>query len=178
MNICTSFSSCCIKDGNSNPSTSRKDDSKFQFFIDRDVGILGDMHLTTLYFDSNPLDINRMTKKGGNTALHFASMNTRINIVKYLVDTAGADINIRSTTDGKTALHWATIRDNMELVKYLYSRGANVNATDNQGYTALHYAGIYGRIEIVKLLYSLGEDVGKDIDKDVDKDKDKDKDIG
>ena len=42
--------------------------------------------------------------------------------------------------DGHTPLHLATIAGNRVVAKYLLTRGADINALDNEKHTAIHWA--------------------------------------
>ena len=88
----------------------------------------------------------------GWTALHFASYNAHLEIVKYLIETCHVDTEARDN-DGWTALHFASDHGHLEIVKYL-TAACNVDkeARDNDGWTVLHRACSNGHSEIVKYL--------------------------
>ena len=99
-------------------------------------------------------DVN-IVGESGRTALMFASMNGRIEIVRLLLD-KGIDPNMVDKYD-KTALHFASISGNTGIVKLLLDRGTDLDIVDNYG-TALMWASMYGHIDIVELLLAKGSD--------------------
>jgi ankyrin repeat protein len=92
-----------------------------------------------------------------DTALHNASINNHLEVVKFLLE-QGADVNTigmyphrssRSTSyistvgdNNQTALHMASAYNHIEVVKFLVEKGADVNAISlcphqSSGYTSL-----------------------------------------
>ena len=69
------------------------------------------------------------------------------------------DINARGGDLNETLLHCAARNNRTEIVNLLLSKGADVNARDNDNRTPLHWAAYYGNTEIVNLLLSKGADV-------------------
>ena len=74
-----------------------------------------------------------------------------------LAQSSQTDIAERDS-DGQTALHKYTVYDwgSLEDVKILVSRGADVNAVDNDGYTPLHMAAMSGYPDKAKFLLEKG----------------------
>jgi len=97
----------------------------------------------------------------GNTALHKASNNGYIEIVKLIVNNIILDsktyfINSK-TNDGCTPLILTVDKNYIEIVKILIqTAGVDVNRKDNNGWTALHRACSKGFIDIVSILLSNG----------------------
>ena len=52
------------------------------------------------------------------SALYWAALKGHLNIVKYLVDVAGADVNLQDT-DGKTAYDRATAQTHVQVAEFL-----------------------------------------------------------
>ena len=92
-------------------------------------------------------DINQ---KDNMTALHVASMNDRLNIVKVLIQ-RGADVNCR-TGSGSTPLMLASRYGYLDIVKELLSNGANINLLNNNSQTALHLAAYCEQLSCVQCL--------------------------
>ncbi len=87
----------------------------------------------------------------GLTALHFASENGHLEIVKYF-ETCHVDKEAKDNR-GRTALHCASRKGLLEIVKYLIEAcNVDMEAKLNIGWTALHCATCDGRLEVVKYL--------------------------
>ena len=86
-------------------------------------------------------------------AIHVASFNGHIHIVKYLIEECRADVNSK-TNDGWTALHVASLQGHLEIVRYVV-QDCHVDANNtktNFGSTALHLASQNGHLDIVQYL--------------------------
>lgn len=80
------------------------------------------------------------TNKKGETALHRATTQNHLEVVKNLVRLR-ADVNLLvSGGDRATALHIAAKKRLLPIVKMLIDASANVNLRDNAGQTPLHKA--------------------------------------
>ena len=136
------------------------------------------------------VDINTRDK-AGYTALMYASMNGRLDIVTYLIEN-GADVNLEDEY-GTTALFfaqyygesgypdivkllkahgakskdenykfiWACSDNRIDEASKWLKQGANINAQLPDGHTALMLASEYGYIDIVKFLINLKADINK-----------------
>ncbi len=82
-----------------------------------------------------------------NDALHWASGNEHLDVVKYLVS-KGANIY------EDNVLRMASGNGRLEIVQYLVSIGANVNSDD-----AVQWALDNGHLEVVKYLVSMGANI-------------------
>ncbi|RFU31550.1 hypothetical protein B7463_g4759, partial [Scytalidium lignicola] len=87
----------------------------------------------------------------GASALHLASRNDRVEVIKALVDRFHIPVD-DPTDDGFTPLHSTAKRSKINATITLIAMGANVNATNNYGATPLHQAATFGEPEIVKRL--------------------------
>jgi ankyrin repeat protein len=86
------------------------------------------------------------------TALHWATVRGRVEIVKYLVETCEADIQIANRY-GRTAMHYAIYSGMLEIVQYLVgTASADIHGLDNYGFTSLHCASEKASLEIVQYL--------------------------
>lgn len=92
----------------------------------------------------------------GYTALHAAIGGNNLPIVKYLVEGQKITTVALPTDDGSTPLHIAALCGHSEVVKYLLSKGADINATNNNGLTPLALAAQSSRAEAVSCLISQG----------------------
>lgn len=79
------------------------------------------------------------TSSDGVTPLHWAAINNRLNICKYLLD-QGAAIDVKGGSIQGTPLHWACRNGLVYIAHLLISRGADPLRTDSQGFNALHLA--------------------------------------
>lgn len=100
------------------------------------------------------------------TALAFAAINNRTDVVKYLLDHK-ANVNAKDA-DNQTPLMGAADYNHKEMVELLLSRGADINIVDTNsaldkdpvhGRTALHGAAFLGFKEVVQVLLDHNADV-------------------
>ena len=98
---------------------------------------------------TNGADIQASNNRG-KTALHLATENHRVSLVKFLLE-SGADPQAQSD-GGWTALHNAADKGYKDVVMLLLQGGADVNATTSSGMTALHWCSRNGHLEVVELL--------------------------
>ena len=69
---------------------------------------------------------------GGNTALHLASANGFIDVVKYLVDELHCDIDPKNKSLS-TPLSWAAFNGQKKVVEFLLEKGADFNSKNING---------------------------------------------
>ncbi|XP_064631012.1 ankyrin repeat domain-containing protein 55-like [Lineus longissimus] len=90
--------------------------------------------------------------KSGRSALHAATYDTNVRIIKALLQTlAIEDINLKDN-EGMTALHWASFHNRPEYVQLLLRKAANPMMLDIDGKTALHWAAQTGSLNCSRLL--------------------------
>ena len=100
----------------------------------------------------------REVSPDGHSPLGLAAFFGQPLVAMLLVE-RGADVNLPSANAMKVApLHSAVARKSRPIVELLLSRGADVNAKQQQGYTALHGAASAGDHELVELLVRAGAD--------------------
>ncbi|KAI2494513.1 serine/threonine kinase [Fragilaria crotonensis] len=88
---------------------------------------------------TNPVDVN-LQSSDGKTALHMASQNGLVEVVRALVQLNNVDVNMMDN-DGSTALILASEKGHLEVVRALLKHdGMNVNVQNNDGETALDVA--------------------------------------
>jgi hypothetical protein len=83
-------------------------------------------------------DLELRDEETGATALHFAVMKGRMELVERIV-TRRADVNSR-TRNGTTPLHTAVVYARKEIAEYLLDNGADINARSARGISALEFA--------------------------------------
>ena len=95
----------------------------------------------------------------GNTPLHFACRNRKLNLLEYLMEKSHL-IDFGSTdVEGNTALHLACLHGFAEGVRTLLTTRLSVDAKNTNGYPALHLACYYGYIDIIRSLIRAGADL-------------------
>ncbi|TPX36197.1 hypothetical protein SmJEL517_g01492 [Synchytrium microbalum] len=87
-----------------------------------------------------------------STALHMASANNHIDIVKYLLEhLTNGDVNLQND-DGATALHWASLNGHKQVVSLLLKAGADATIKNNAGRSSLTMSEQQGHLEVSQLL--------------------------
>lgn len=123
----------------------------------------GDLDQITKLIETTD-DINA-TDEHGRTALHYAAMIGREDIVKILV-TRGAEINLKNdygitplteAIDGAYPIEAGTNHD--QVIKLLVANGADVNAKGEFDMTALHWAAHTGQSDFVEKLIAKGAEI-------------------
>ncbi|KAG0000076.1 hypothetical protein BGZ79_006337 [Entomortierella chlamydospora] len=100
--------------------------------------------------------IDNVSSTTGMNPLHFAASRGHEEIVRILIDQAGAGVDIQDR-EGETALLKASYSGYYPVVCFLLKRGANVHQRDKDGWTALHNASSKGFIDIAQVLLEKGE---------------------
>ena len=101
-------------------------------------------------------NVNR--RSGGNTPLHRAVMDGKLQFVKLLID-HGADLDATGVT-GDSPLMLAANDVRRRIFNLLVDSGANIHARSQpHGWTALMWAVRAESLDIVRLLLKLGADV-------------------
>ncbi|KAF9393607.1 hypothetical protein CPC16_001597 [Podila verticillata] len=100
--------------------------------------------------------IDNVSSATGMNPLHFAASRGHSEVVRILIDQAGAGVDIQDR-EGETALLKASYSGSLPTVCFLLKRGANVHQRDKDGWTALHNASSRGYIDIAQVLLEKGE---------------------
>ncbi|MEW5948828.1 MAG: ankyrin repeat domain-containing protein [Thermodesulfobacteriota bacterium] len=108
-------------------------------------------------------DINTPTKINGFKPLHLAAINGDLHIAKLLLG-AGVDVDTKVDSGwllnkGWTPVMLAIEKGHTEMVNFLISRGANIEAQNQEGGTPLIVASYNGHPNIVELLIEKGAQV-------------------
>jgi ankyrin repeat protein len=117
----------------------------------------GDISILNFILKKNPPALH-LGDANGWQPIHFAVRSGRVEVVKFLVENAGADVNYRTNDGtGKTALELALsdLPIDDELIVYLYSVSENFlverlpddTSVDESGYTHAHRAADEGDIK-------------------------------
>lgn len=92
------------------------------------------------------------TSEDGITGLHWAAINNRLSVVKYLVENehSRADVNRLGGKLAASPLHWACRGGLVYVVDYLLSNtDADPSLKDSQNYNALHLAILSSNITLI-----------------------------
>merc|ERR1712139_578692 len=85
--------------------------------------------------------------------------------VEYFVETLGMDVKLACDGfNGSQPVHWAASNAGMEVIDYLVSKGAEINAEDDNGNTPLHFAASKespAGLGIVRFLVDRGGDLDR-----------------
>lgn len=103
------------------------------------------------------VDVNEMDKENVSL-LHWASINNRTEIIRYLVD-RGAVVDRFGGDLNSTPLHWATRQGHLSTVVLLMSFGADPTLLDGEGCRCVHLAAQFGHTAILAYLIAKGNDV-------------------
>ncbi|XP_011501459.1 PREDICTED: palmitoyltransferase ZDHHC17 isoform X2 [Ceratosolen solmsi marchali] len=99
--------------------------------------------------DVNQLDAETVT------LLHWAAINNRREIVKYLI-AKGAIVNAIGGELASTPLHWATRQGHLATVVILMRSGADPTLRDCEGSSCIHSAAQFGHTAVVAYLVAKG----------------------
>ncbi|XP_043259622.1 palmitoyltransferase Hip14 isoform X2 [Colletes gigas] len=89
------------------------------------------------------------------TLLHWAAINNRKDIVKYLI-AKGAVVDAIGGELASTPLHWATRQGHLATVVLLMRAGADPTLRDSEGFSCIHLAAQFGHTSIVAYLVAKG----------------------
>src|ERR1035437_139850 len=96
-------------------------------------------------------------KQNGQTALHIAAMNGKVDILTVLI-ARGASVNVQDE-NGITPLMLAARDGRLEAVQALIAQGAKIPVQDKLGENALHIAAAHGKKDVVSALLDRGADI-------------------
>lgn len=99
----------------------------------------GDIVTVKELIESSVIEIGSDVDKHNVSGLHWAAINNRLSVLKYLVS-KGAKVDAVGGDLDATPLHWACRYGLVYIVDYLLKQGADPKKTDSQGFNALHLA--------------------------------------
>ena len=102
---------------------------------------------------------------GGNTALHLASANGFIEVVKYLVDELHCDINAKNKSLS-TPLTWAAFNGQKKVVEFLLEKGVDFDVKNSNGKKPSELAYDNGYYDVSDILLTKENEKYKDIIKE------------
>lgn len=101
--------------------------------------------------DNTAPDLTLKDPQNGATALIYACVNNRPNMVRILIERGGVDIN-EVDNNGETCLIGASRKGNIEVIKILLEFNANTSIVGNLNKSAFDYAVEFGHTEVARLL--------------------------
>ena len=127
------------------------------------------MNYHIFFILTNELELINKRTKLGHTPLWAASYKGHVDVVKFLVEQAGANITIPSFSNSITKIQISKImyqnitfastpflvscqQGNLEVLKYLHSKGANLTEVREDGSTCLSMACLNGHLAIVEYI--------------------------
>ena len=90
---------------------------------------------------------------GGNTALHLASANGFLDVVKYLINELHCDINAKNKSQS-TPLSWAAFNGQKAVVEFLLEKGADFDIKNANGKKPSELAYDSGYYDVSDILLS------------------------
>ncbi|KER21088.1 DHHC zinc finger domain protein, partial [Opisthorchis viverrini] len=102
-------------------------------------------------------DVNQLDDEGVSL-LHWAAINNRIAIVRYLL-AKGAQVDRTGGHLAATPLHWAIRQSHLNMVHLLILHGADPSIRDNTGLACIHVAVQMGSIPVIAYLLATGIEV-------------------
>jgi hypothetical protein len=114
----------------------------------------GDIKKVELLLKGQPDLVSSKEEKFGQTPLHIAAFNDRLDVAKLLLENK-ADVNAKAK-NGSTPLHLAAAKGNKDMVEFLLASKADINALDNDGWSPMHSAVTWGHNDVADLLSKNG----------------------
>lgn len=118
----------------------------------------GDVSLVKKFFPKYKDLVNLVKTQSGLYPLHLAALKGHFDIVKYLIEEAGAIVDLIDN-ENDTPLLKASYGGYENIVQYLLKKNANVNYKDHEGWTALHNACSRGYCGIAQVLINASANV-------------------
>ena len=107
---------------------------------------------------NNSLEILSQPDSEGIYPLHWAALNGRWLVCKYILD-QGVQVDRLGGDQEAPALHWAICKGHCAVVALLFRFGADWRIIDRQGYNAMHVAAQNGQEMIILYLKAHGANI-------------------
>ncbi|GBB99504.1 hypothetical protein RclHR1_03540023 [Rhizophagus clarus] len=91
----------------------------------------------------------------GNTALHMASANGHLEIVRFIIQTLGSSLKkiVNTQNDsGNTPLHWSALNGHEKVVELLIKNGSDAKTKNRAGRTPMFEAQQNNHEKVVEFL--------------------------
>ena len=102
-----------------------------------------------MLLEKNPKLLTRRRYVYDTTPLHWAARYNNVEMIRFLVETAGMDVN-EPDEDGETSLDYADESENSDVIKYIESKGGY--RVEDVSFSPLHKAVLNNNYEEAKLL--------------------------
>ncbi|CAL9244326.1 unnamed protein product [Arabidopsis halleri] len=100
----------------------------------------GELDVLRVLMEEHP-ELSMTVDLSNTTALHTAAAQGHVEVVEYLLETAGSSLAAIAKSNGKTALHSAARNGHAEVVKAIVAvEPDTATRTDKKGQTPLHMA--------------------------------------
>lgn len=138
---------------------------------------VGNLKILNFLFEQGKIDVNAIPLSQTTTTtttttiaykkiyplLCFGCTSFKLDVIRFLVEKAGANVNIVNPENGKTPLHIACAAGNLALVKYLVEHGSKLDCVDFGNATPLKLSISNGNVEVVKFLVEKGAFVDEEV---------------
>lgn len=114
----------------------------------------GKLNSLRMRVEKRQVDVNQRDSQSCSL-LHWAAINGRIDIVKYLLE-KGAEVNRTGGILKETPLMWASRQGHLDVVILLHEAGADLNVRSAEGLDALQLACQYQKFALTMYLLSCG----------------------
>ncbi|OAF67824.1 hypothetical protein A3Q56_04444 [Intoshia linei] len=95
----------------------------------------------------------------GISLLHWASINNRVEIMRFLVSN-GCNVNCKGGTLISTPLHWAVRQASYDAIVYLINEcQADTTILDKEGYSIIHLSLFFGTTALISYLFAKNLDM-------------------
>ena len=119
------------------------------------IVIYEEPELCRLLCERGDVDVDKGNKYIGNTAIHEAASNGRMECMRILLDVGKANVNAKDN-GSNTPLDYAASRGHIEAATLLIERGAEINPINEYNQTPLDIAHEYSETDLIAFLKTKG----------------------